>query len=570
MATIRCIEIRNFRSIRHLKWFPSAGFNCLIGPGDSGKSSILDAIDFCLGARRNIQFDDGDFFELDVARPILITITVGDLADSFKTVDGFGIFLRGYDDIFSDINDEPDIDLETVLSIRLRVESDLEPTWTLYSDRAETQAKTRNLSWSERSLLAPTRIAMMTAYDLSWRKGSVLNRLSEDRAEADAAMAKVNREARAAFGEQANDQLKNTREIVKAVAASVGIDVGNDVKALLDLESLSVGGAAISLHNSAGVPLRNLGTGSTRLLLASLQRRAAASSSIILLDELEYGLEPHRIVRLIGSLGAKDSEPSMQVFVTTHSPVALRELSGDQVFVVRQSESGHEIDKVGTGDDAQGAIRLYPEAFLASSVLVCEGATEVGFIRGIDQYFTSQGSISFSARGSSLVDGKGSEALKRASSFRALGFRTALLRDDDVAVDAAAEKKFIAEGGSIFKWRAGNNLEDELFSSLDSSAVKALVQFVIDESGLSLVDSQIGAASRGSLTAAAIFNDLNPSARETLATASSFKNGWFKSVGFAEQIAVGIVAPGLASSDAEFQKRIREIFAWLQGPNERA
>ncbi len=30
MATIRMIEIENFRSIKHLVWYPTLGLNCLI------------------------------------------------------------------------------------------------------------------------------------------------------------------------------------------------------------------------------------------------------------------------------------------------------------------------------------------------------------------------------------------------------------------------------------------------------------------------------------------------------------------------------------------------------------
>lgn len=568
MATIRCIEIDNFRSIRRLLWFPSDRFNCLIGSGDSGKSSVIDAIDFCIGARRNIQFDDSDFFEMDVTKPINITVTIGDLPDALKTVDGFGIFLRGYDDVFSTVEDEFDVDLEPVLSVRLRIESDLEPTWSLFSERASAQSKTRSLSWSERSALAPTKIATMNAYDLSWNKGSVLNRLSLDRAAADGEIARVNRDARSAFGEKANDQLKNTREIVKEVSSAVGIDVGGEVKALLDIESFSVGGGSISLHNAKGVPLQNLGTGSTRLLLASLQRRAAASSSIILLDELEYGLEPHRIIRLVDSLGAKESEPSTQVFVTTHSPVALRELSGNQVCVVRRSSAKHTIEFIGTDDSSQSAIRLYPEAFLGTSVLVCEGATEVGFVRGYDQYLVSKGEISISARGSSLVDGKGSGALKRAASFLALGFRTALLRDDDIAVDQAEEKRFKDAGGRIFCWRAGNNLEDELFGSVDADTVKALVKAAAADIGESTVDSHIVAASHGKQTTSTVLADLSDANREILATASSYKNAWFKSVSFAEHIAAAIVGPRSESSDPQFRNLLSNLFAWLRGANE--
>ncbi|MCR1572651.1 MULTISPECIES: AAA family ATPase [Stenotrophomonas] len=56
MPRIRHIAIRNFRSIHSLDWSPSAGVNCLVGPGDSGKSTILDAIDLCLGVRRSVSF----------------------------------------------------------------------------------------------------------------------------------------------------------------------------------------------------------------------------------------------------------------------------------------------------------------------------------------------------------------------------------------------------------------------------------------------------------------------------------------------------------------------------------
>ncbi len=66
MARLRKIEIRNFRAIKEFSWLPSPGINCLIGPGGSGKSSVLDAIDACLGgARRNMQFTDADFHNLD-------------------------------------------------------------------------------------------------------------------------------------------------------------------------------------------------------------------------------------------------------------------------------------------------------------------------------------------------------------------------------------------------------------------------------------------------------------------------------------------------------------------------
>jgi putative ATP-dependent endonuclease of OLD family len=97
MAIIRHLKIENFRSVRETEWCPRAGLNCLIGPGDSGKSTLLDAIDFALGARRSVSFTDADFYQMDTSNPITINVTLGELDDELKSLDGYGYFLRGFD-----------------------------------------------------------------------------------------------------------------------------------------------------------------------------------------------------------------------------------------------------------------------------------------------------------------------------------------------------------------------------------------------------------------------------------------------------------------------------------------
>ena len=276
MARVRAVEIKNFRGIKELTWYPAAGINCLIGPGDTGKSSVLDALDLCLGARRSIQFTDADFHLLDVVTPITIAITLGELDDNLKNLDAYGMYVRGFDAETKNIEDEPERDAETVLTVKLTVASDLEPTWTLVSERAEAQGLTRNLNWGDRIRLAPTRIGVMADYHLGWRRGSVLNRVSEERADASAALAKAARDARAALGDQVQGQLGETLGIVAATAKELGIPLGENIKAMLDTHSVSFSGGTISLHDESGVPLRGLGTGSTRLLIAGLQRKAAA------------------------------------------------------------------------------------------------------------------------------------------------------------------------------------------------------------------------------------------------------------------------------------------------------
>ena len=92
MSVIRQVYIRNFRGIESLFWNPHPGLNCLIGPGDSGKSTILDAIDLCLGARRNFSFTDADFFNSNVSNPLEIIITLGNLDDALKNLERYGEF----------------------------------------------------------------------------------------------------------------------------------------------------------------------------------------------------------------------------------------------------------------------------------------------------------------------------------------------------------------------------------------------------------------------------------------------------------------------------------------------
>ncbi len=112
MARIRQLSINNFRAIRELDWNPAPGINCLVGPGDSGKSSILDAIDLCLGARRNISFGDMDFHAMNVDTPITISVTLGNLSPSLMNIDVYGDFLRGFNPATGVLEDEPGVGLK--------------------------------------------------------------------------------------------------------------------------------------------------------------------------------------------------------------------------------------------------------------------------------------------------------------------------------------------------------------------------------------------------------------------------------------------------------------------------
>lgn len=48
---IRQLKVSNFRGVSALDWKLGSAFCCLIGAGDSGKSTMLDAVEATLSSR---------------------------------------------------------------------------------------------------------------------------------------------------------------------------------------------------------------------------------------------------------------------------------------------------------------------------------------------------------------------------------------------------------------------------------------------------------------------------------------------------------------------------------------
>lgn len=568
MARIRRLEIQNYRSIQHLIWFPNDGINCLIGPGDSGKSTILDAIDLCLGARRSAPISDTDFFGLDVNNPIRITATIGDLGNALKNLDAYGDHLQSFDDLLGTIEHEPKHGTETVLSLTVTVEGDLEPVWALASD--DLNASPRSLRWTDRLTTAPARLGNYLNTQLGWSRGSVLNRLSEDPIRLGPQLAEAARNARSAFGDAASEPLKGVLEEVRKVASSLGIPIGEHAQALLDAHSVSIGDGAVALHDQKGIPLRSLGTGSARLLVAGLQRAAAEDGSgMVLVDEVETGLEPHRLQRLLISLGTKEANSPLQVFMTTHSPVAVRELDAEQLWRLTRDGNAHSISWAGGSDEVQATSRATPEAMLAKRIILCEGISEVGLVRGLDIYWSSLGHRSLLSSGSIAVPYSGGHAERgfdRGLALLKLGYRTYVVVDSDKPIKQANIDAHAEAGGQYLKWGGDRSTEEELFHEMDDDSVTELLKRAIDLHGRQSVQDQIRDRSRGRMTLV----DIEASAEligfqlasRALLGLTAHKCGWFKNQGVFEELAMEIIGPRFDKASEAFQARIKDLFRW--------
>src|SRR5690606_31151828 len=115
----------NFRGISLLDWTLGHSFCCLIGAGDAGKSSVLDAVEAALSSRW-FTFTEPDFLACDTAQATVVEATVGELSKALKSDERFGLFIRGWTAAGA-LRDEPEADDEPVLTVRLTVDATMEP-----------------------------------------------------------------------------------------------------------------------------------------------------------------------------------------------------------------------------------------------------------------------------------------------------------------------------------------------------------------------------------------------------------------------------------------------------------
>lgn len=401
---IRKLLIQNFRGINKLDWnLPDRNIFSLIGKGDSSKSTILDAIKYAFYPQWNLSLSDSDFHQCQTVNPIVIEVTIGELIEEFCSLKKFGQYLRGWNSQNLTLSDEPDDNLERVLTIRLSIGKDLEPKWSVANDRDPEGIEFRT---SDRVKVSVGMIGSYSEKQFSWANGTALAKLT-DTQNLNESLANASRTARNSLDDTREKTLKNFDEAAlksQKVAKSLGVPVRYEYKAHLDLNSINIKIGGLTLHDG-DMPLRLLGLGSRRMLLCGIQQTELQAGHITLFDEVESGLEPHRIARLIKHIS---DDKKGQYFLTTHSPTVLRELTINELHIVHNKAGDMQIIAASSKEfselNIQGKIRSSAEAFLAKKVVICEGATEVGFLRGFDDYQVSKGKNPFSYLGVALLD----------------------------------------------------------------------------------------------------------------------------------------------------------------------
>lgn len=564
---IRKIKIKNFRGVKELDWsLPNADIFCLIGKGDSCKSTILEAIRYAFHPQWNLILSDSDFYQCQVADSIVIEVTIGALTEAFCSLGKYGHYLRGWDAVTLKLTDEPEDDHESVLTVRLTVDKDLEPKWVVVCDRHPDGVPFKQ---SDRNKVSVGLIGAYNERQLSWATGTALAKLTEAQS-LNELLANASRTARASLDGDRPVSLKNfdaAAEKSQEIAKLLGVPVSNAYKAHLDLASINLKVGGLALHDG-DIPLRQLGLGSRRMLLCGIQKMGLEEGHITLFDEVEFGLEPHRITRLIKHVR---EDKRGQYFLTTHSATVLRELTVKELYVVHSNSGVVQItsaSKDGLKDlEVQGKIRSSTEAFLAKKVVVCEGATEVGFVRGFDDHQVGKGKDPLSYHGVALLDARGASKIKDlAKAFKSLGYEISVLADADAEdqFSTADSAELTKLGVPVHVWGDKYSLEERAFQDLPWESVLVSLKLAQNELGYPVYDQV------RSRVQEAVYLDLEKwpeSAKLRTAIGSAAKKaGWFKDTTRGDQW-FKVVSPSF--SDAAFLKKdlavkLGTLWAWAE------
>lgn len=532
MAKIHSISISNFRGINKFEQtFGQKNFICLIGRGDSGKTTILEAINLVLSSNWNVTFTDNDFHNQNIQEPIEITATLYDLPEVLVREAKYGLYLRGIDTTTNIINDEIQQNDIAAITIKLSVDSSLEPLWKVINSRLQPDIEIRS---SDRNKFNAFLVTDYVDKHFSWSKGSPLYSLlkTDDSAiNATGLILETIREAKTKIDSSSFPDLKSMVENIKTNAQKFGVNLSR-LSTTVDFKDIIIREGKINLHDE-NTPVRLKGKGSKRLLSIAIQLELFSLNhgGVLLIDEIEQGLEPDRVQNLARVL---KTNSNAQVFITTHSRDVIVELNAEDLFKVSKNS-----DKLYCfAASEQGTLRSNPEAFFAKKIILCEGATEVGIVRGVNNFNYSNGDFRFSNNGVRYLDCNGDSKIQKfIDVFKNKEYEIFVFCDSDNDGNSAIQtlKKIIIDGKiDSVQCEPGKAIEHQIFSDLDFDSIKKIFELDLLEDKTSLADS-IKAKFTGTWDEDFLSVD-NAEIRNAMGIASN-KKGWFKRIDLGAQVA---------------------------------
>ncbi|MCZ8198816.1 MAG: hypothetical protein O9267_14545, partial [Flavobacterium sp.] len=141
----------------------------------------------------------------------------------------------------------------------------------------------------------------------------------------------------------------------------------------------------------------------------------------------------------------------------------------------------------------QGILRSNPEAFFAKKIVLCEGATEVGIVRGINNYNYKNNDFRFSNNGVRYLDCGGDSKIKDCLNMLINKEYDVLVfcdSDNDINPKVKELKQFIKDKSiDSIQCESGKAIENQIFTDLNFETIKKIFELELLEDKNSIKDS---------------------------------------------------------------------------------
>lgn len=536
---IRKLKITRYRGLSEYEWQPIGGLNCLVGPADSGKSTLLNAISLLLTPTPSPAISEFDYYQRDISAGFEIEAVIAGVPPEIL---GRIPMVRGWKD--GEVLPLPDENgAEPVLVVRVSGTSDLEVSHQVVPSSGEPGP----FSTGIRQRLPFARVNASEYYLREFRlgRGSLLDKTIEG---------------------------SSLRGLVPGLINQAGIDLPADVaKRLEDLKAeflragiakeLSLGviapygysltgmiGLLSGDEQATGIPVALAGSGTRQRALFELAALLVEEMPIIVVDEPECGLEPYRQRALIARIRKMISDGG-QAFITTHSTATLSAMTNKEVCRLPAGGAG---PLSLANDDLERLFKGAPDIFLSPLPVLVEGVTEVGFLSVILGAKASSEERDLDSMGVRLARGHGQpQILDQARALSDAGISFGLFVDDEQ--EFSGKRKALRENPlcvlGCWDEEQVQNVEEAISRFCTRHQVAQIVDLAARQLERSVGDllRQIGErlGDPGAKPLEQLWADHGESAvRQALADAMN-KKKWFKTRDRAEGLAQLLVTTGI-------------------------
>lgn len=374
-AEIKQLKIIGFRGVQNLVWNPHDGMNLILGGGDCGKSTILEAIGLLLNPSNYLSLTEADFWNKNSEEGFSIEASIY-VSEDFEFSSGTKIYWPwewdGKNPTLPTADDDEIPDAQTpVFQVSVSANGNFDLSWEI----VQPDGSREHFPVGLRRKIGLVELTSNDRNDRDLRlvSGSALDRLISEnslRSKIGQAIAQV--PLKGALSGDANQALDELDKSLQEKHLPSGLDLG-----ITSSQGISIG-SLIGLLASKGdisLPLASWGAGTRRMSALQIAATRQRETRITAIDELERGLEPYRLRQLVASL----LNSGTQSFVTTHSPIAIECSEGAQLWYL---DAACSIGKLDRGKTATHQSRD-PETFLSRVSAIVEGETEVGFVTAI-------------------------------------------------------------------------------------------------------------------------------------------------------------------------------------------